>query len=44
MGLSFRQMCHTYQVDHSEPGASQAKVTTAWTAMGEEDPPVYLVG
>ena len=44
LGLSFRQMCHTYQLDHSEPGAIQAKVTTALTALGEADPSVYLAG
>ena len=43
-GLSFRQMCHAYQLDHSEPGAVQAKVTMALTAVGEPEPSSYLPG
>ena len=41
-GLSFRQIAHTYQLDHSEPGAIQAKATRALTAVGEPDPSSYL--
>ena len=43
-GLSFRQMCHAYQLDHSQPGAVQAKVTTVLTAVGEPEPSSYLPG
>ena len=43
-GLSFRQMCHAYQSEHSEPGAIQAKVTMASTAVGEPEPSSYLPG
>ena len=44
MGLSFRDMCHTDQLDHSAPGAIQAKVTMALTAVGEPEPSSYLPG
>ena len=43
-GLSFRQMCHAYQSEHSEPGAIQAKATMALTAVGEPEPSSYLPG
>ena len=43
-GLSFRQMCHAYQSEHSQPGAIQAKVTTVLTAVGEPEPSSYLPG
>ena len=43
-GLSFRQMCHAYQLDHSEPGAVQAKVTKVLAAVGEPEPSSYLPG
>ena len=43
-GLSFRQMCQKYQSEHSKPGAIQAKITTALTAVGEPEPPSYLPG
>ena len=43
-GLSFRQLCQKYQSEHSKPGAIQAKITTALTAVGEPEPPSYLPG
>ena len=43
-GLSFKKMCYTYQLEHSEPGALGAKVTMALTAVGEPEPSSYLPG
>ena len=43
-GLSFREKCHEYQSAHSEPGAIQAKVTMALTAVGEPEPSSHLPG
>ena len=37
-------MCQKYQSEHSKPGAIQAKITTALTAVGEPEPLSYLPG
>ena len=37
-------MCHAYQLEHSEPGAVEAKVTMALAAVGEPEAASYLPG